>query len=240
MSRVLQISLSIAALVAAFSVAFACWRLSVALDSWGSGGAQTFAGLNTTLDALNRPCNTGKPCGTLANINKTLNGIDSTVVHVDLVARHEQQQLGTIDGYAADLDRNLQSVAASLSGAANAGRDTAQAATGTLKQAQVDLGTLNGTIAGLQPLEASLTGTANASTATINTFNGRLSDPHIDSLMDSFDSMSKSGVGIVSDGKTLSDYVTKQVTTPKTFMQKVEGYSGDVFDISAYLARHYR
>jgi hypothetical protein len=233
MNKTLQTSLSIAALVAAFSISFVCWRLSVALDSWGNDGAQTFTGLNQALETINRPCGGGHPCGTLANLDKMQVKIGDLLVTSQLqerdIAKAAQANMAAVNGLADHLNKTADALA-----------ETSQAATGTLNQAQVDFGTLNTTIAGLQPLEASLTGTAAASTATINTFNGRLSDPHIDSLMASFDSMSKSSVGIVADGKTLSDYVTKQVTTPRTFMQKVEGYSGDGFDIAAYLARHYR
>jgi hypothetical protein len=52
--------------------------------------------------------------------------------------------------------------------------------------------------------------------------------------------MMESGAGIMADGKIDADYLTKQLTTPKTFMQKVGAYSGDILDISAYLARHYK
>lgn len=186
MSKYLQIALGLAALVVASSVAFTCWRLSVALDAWGAGGAQAFAALNQTLEKINRPgpCgSTSKPCGTLAEIDQSIHEADTALVHLDLVARHEQQQLGTYDGYAAQLVSHLN-------GTLDSTQRAADSISGTAQNASVALGTVNDTVRGLQPLERSLTATADASTATINTFNGRLSDPKIDALLNDFRDMS--------------------------------------------------
>lgn len=72
-----------------------------------------------------------------------------------------------------------------------------------------------------------------------NDLHDKLSDKRTDDTLTYFRDIAKSGSGIVADGKTASDYAVKQFTTPKTFLQRVRGYSGDAFDIGAFLARHY-
>jgi ABC-type transporter Mla subunit MlaD len=52
--------------------------------------------VNTTLDIVNRQC--GKqPCGTLADVAKTLNTVRGTFGQIEVAANHEDKQLATLD-----------------------------------------------------------------------------------------------------------------------------------------------
>src|SRR5271166_4668360 len=126
MNKYLQIALGLAALTVAGSSCFVAWHLSRALDAWGAGGSQTFIGLNTTLQRLNGPH------GTLTMADEDIGALKSMLVHFDLVARHEQQQLVTYDGYAAQLVSHLNGTLDAAQRAAGSVSGTAQAATAAL------------------------------------------------------------------------------------------------------------
>jgi hypothetical protein len=59
--------------------------------------------LNATIQTVNRPCGTEKPCGTLADVAKTLNTFRGTAGQVEIAAIHENRNLGTLDGQEATL-----------------------------------------------------------------------------------------------------------------------------------------
>jgi hypothetical protein len=213
MGRSLQIALTILVSTVA---------LAVGIGIWGAFGLNqhliaTVDHVGDTLDAVNRPCENGKPCGLIAKTDQTLNELDSAIVHADLVARHEQQQLVTYDRYTAELMAKISGVADSLQKAADATTQTAQAAS-------VALGTANDTIKGLQPLETNLAATAEASTATIKTFNGRLSDPRVDKLLTDFNSIADSGAVIAAQGAIITTDLRKEadnLVAPKPLWQKL-------------------
>lgn len=225
--------LILAVLAVSYYLCYALQGIGTAAASVPNAAISIQQDVSAFTDALDRPCGSGHPCGTLAKINQTFNSLDSLIVHADLVARHEQQQLGQFDGYARNIVGDVHTLAAK-------GGRTLDSATQTANSATATLQTTQGTIAAAQPLLASLTRTSDASTATIQTFNGRLSDQRIDALLTSFRDMADNGNGIVADGRKVADYAKDQITRKKTFLERVEGYSGDVFDIAAYLARHYR
>lgn len=77
-----------------------------------------------------------------------------------------------------------------------------------------------------------------AYTRTGTDINGYLEDKATHRVLNNFANMSDSGVGILADGKTSADYITKELVTPKTFKQKLFGGLGDTYDIIAYYARH--
>lgn len=52
----------------------------------------------TALDGVNRPCNVaGKPCGTLADVNRTLATVRGTFGQIETAARHETRNLDEFD-----------------------------------------------------------------------------------------------------------------------------------------------
>jgi hypothetical protein len=203
MSKILQYALALAALVVAGAICFTCWRVSVAVDQIGTGTAQTLATLNATLDAVNRPCGKGKPCGTLAKVDQTLNEVDTAIVHVDLAARHEDRQLTTLDGYEANLSRDIAGVATSLQGTANALTLTAQGASTTL-------GTTNETIKGLQPLETALTGTSVSLSGLTDSVRARVDAPQVTKLLTDAQNIADSGTVIAQQTALVTTDIRKE------------------------------
>lgn len=59
--------------------------------------AQTLGTLNATLEHVNRNCGAMKPCGTLADVAKTLEAYRRTGALVNVAMRHEDRQLTTVD-----------------------------------------------------------------------------------------------------------------------------------------------
>ena len=59
-------------------------------------------------------------------------------------------------------------------------------------------------------------------------------------ILDNTAAITANGAGILADGRKLADKATSDYLTPKPWYVKLRSYSGDVFDISAFLARHYR
>lgn len=61
---------------------------------------------NATLETVSRPCPTAHqfvPCGTLADIAKTLDPIRGAAGQIEIAAYHEDRQLGTLDQQERDL-----------------------------------------------------------------------------------------------------------------------------------------
>lgn len=85
-----------------------------ALRSIGQAGDS----LSAVLQNVNRPCEKGKPCGTLADVASTLATIRGTAGQVEVAARHENQNLTVLDDQEAtlfsDLHGTLQSANAAI------------------------------------------------------------------------------------------------------------------------------
>jgi hypothetical protein len=62
------------------------------LDSLRGNSAQ----LGRTIDLVNAPCVPG-PCGTIADVGKTLNTVRGTFGQIEIAANHENRNLGTLD-----------------------------------------------------------------------------------------------------------------------------------------------
>jgi hypothetical protein len=102
-----------------------------------AGLSHTLAGVDEsttkaggTLDSINRLCpgvaDPAKPCGVLADLNRTMATIRGATGEVEKAAIHENAQLTTIDSQEAGLVAELHTTM-------QAGARTADAATGTLK-----------------------------------------------------------------------------------------------------------
>ncbi len=102
----------------------------VAIDQWGNAAPD----LRPTLDAIDRPCGTGKPCGLLANLNKavvdTKDAIVVTQIQERQIAPHTVAAMDTLKAAAT----HMSGTADALTGTANAATGTAQALTGTLEE----------------------------------------------------------------------------------------------------------
>ena len=126
------------------------------------------------LDALNRPCGTGQPCGTLATVNKTVVKIGDAVVTT-------QRQERAITPHTIAAMDNLNRAADALTGTANA-------ATQTLHGASLTLSTMNDSIAATKPL-------IEASTATLG---------HIDSTLPTLSETAVNVKRITADGARIT------------------------------------
>ena len=239
MSKLRQAVQALVAIVAAGAFAFGVWgvaglnhHLIVALDKWGDGGIATQAAakeLSATLQVVNAPCvglHGSVSCGPLAQMSQTEKNIGIVAAQSAL----QVKQTGAL----------VAAAAASVQQASGDIHAVAQSASKTMDGLTADETRLLPVMDGLPPLEHSLASTSDASTAAVNSLNARLTDPRVDALLTDFRSMADNGAAITADGRKVADYGTAQLTAKKTFLQRVEGYSGDLFDITAYLARHYR
>lgn len=117
---------------------------------------------DATLDAVSRPCGGGKPCGTLAEVAKTLGTIRGAAGEVEVAAHHEDARIGVLDAQEATIYIDTHR---------------------TLTQMHDDLATADATIAGLQPVFAGLnaeTSELRIATASANTL---VSDPQIPAIL---------------------------------------------------------
>lgn len=223
--NMLGCSMVIAVLAVAYFTCFALQQIGTAASSIPNAAISIQQDVSAVTDTLDRPCGSGHPCGTLAEVSKTIVHASDAIVTTQLAERKATPHvIAAMDEFGA-AGRNLSKTAQNISG-------TATALTETLDEGKR-------TIAAAQPLLASLDATARVSTATIETFNGRLSDPRIDALLTSFRDMADNGNGIVADGRKVADKATSDYLTPKPLWKKLTGYAGDTFDIAAFLARHY-
>lgn len=195
----------------------------IAVDGWGDAGHE----ITIAARSINQP-----KWGLLAESEKTIFQARLTLDAVNRAAIHENAQILVLDGYARQLFIDLHSAAGSaqetfrsLSGAANSLAGTADEARTSLQDSK--------------PLLENLSKASAASTDLLGAATNRLNDKRIDDLLTYIRSMAESGSGILQDGKKLSDYGTKQITTPRTMRQKITGRSGDLMDILGWVARHY-
>jgi hypothetical protein len=71
------------------------------------------SGLNQTIALVNHPCAPG-PCGTVADIGKTLNTFRGTAGEIEIAAHHEDSNLGTLDIQETQLFQHTDSVVTGL------------------------------------------------------------------------------------------------------------------------------
>jgi hypothetical protein len=149
MTRALQVARIALLLTAAGLCAFTMWfqwdmdrKITARLDridatlAGMAAAAQQAAILEqnatATLQSINRPCGTGKPCGTLADVAKTLGTIRLTAGQVEIAANHEDKRIGIMDAQETQIAGDTHALLAKAGG---------------------DLDTLDRTILGLQPIE---------------------------------------------------------------------------------------
>jgi hypothetical protein len=191
MNRWLANALGVAGVVVLCVLGWALAEWAIVGKTLNSSVTQTTSivnQLNVTLAKLNGPT------GTIAEVDKLLLALKSTTVHVDIAARHEDQQLTV-------LDVQERQLFADAHGTLGEVQKTAAALTGTAQQATATLGEAQRTIQVAQPLVASLDTTAKASTAAVNSLNARITDPHVDSLMAHLDSTTGHIDGIAADAQ---------------------------------------
>jgi hypothetical protein len=224
MNRFLQSSLAVLALTAAVAVGALGYFGSLALrELAGAGTAAKHAGdqVSAAVAAIDGPH------GTITMANEDVGALKSLIVHADLVARHEQQQLGTFDGYGRRLFGDFD-------GLARQGDATLAAAAKTAGAAGRALDAVDTTAGAAQKLLAAGTQTVgHADTAVVSL------TPEVERLLAATGDTVTNANGVMADGRKVADKAAAEYLTPKPWWKKITAYAGDGFDITAFLARHY-
>jgi len=203
-------------------------HLIVAVDRFGDAGA----GLAETTAKLN-----GRH-GTIAMADEDVGAVKSLIVHADLAARHEQQQMTTWDTRGAILFANLNGGVSDLRGTVRKSTDavsevqeTARAATGLLNTANTALDQLNDDKDGLSPVMRTYLNTG-------NDLDALLKRKAVSDILDHAAGITLSADGILADGKRVADKASADYLTPKPWYIKARNYAGDTYDLAALFARH--
>jgi hypothetical protein len=230
MIRAFQIScilLVLTAVVAVGACGFAAYK---AFEKLGEAAD----GVTATLVNVNRPCKGPAgpdACGTLAEINK------ATIQVGDIVKSSQMEEKDTAKAAQATMTA-VDQMAAHAGALTDSLAGTASAATGTLAQARVDLGTMNDSIAATKPLLEASTATIGRLGVASDDLDTLLKRKAIGDLLDQFAGIATHGNAIAGDfqqvaDKARADYLRK---TP-WYLQPVKR-AGDIMDISAAIARH--
>jgi hypothetical protein len=203
MNRLDKITAAVLMLCASGVLVIFAWYVPPAMNAL----TRAANGAGDTFDTINRPCGTGKPCGTLADVNQTLHTVRGTFGEVEVAARHENAQLTTLDGQERDLFAGVQ-------GVLKRSRETLASVSGFASAASATMGTVKETVAGAQPVLVSLKttsddlgGAAQALGETADAATMRFNDPHVAALVANLDATSKNAAGATADVKTVFDRV---------------------------------
>lgn len=190
-----------AGVLALFAVVFALGTIG-----WRVMTAPQLPDLAPTLQAINRPC-PGKgekhpaPCGTLADVNRTLASIRGTFGQIELAANHENANLTALDmqerQLAQDAHQTLQQAAGAIGGV--------QAAV-TTANAQMEyvgplLESLRASSDAVPPTLAAVQGMAVQGGAAFGSLRDLAADQHIREMVAHFDGMSASGDKMLADAQ---------------------------------------
>jgi hypothetical protein len=181
----------------------------VALDAFGvasDGVTQTAAKLNGQR-------------GTIAMADEDIGAVKSLVIHADLVARHEQQQLVTWDDRGTVLFNNLNGTVTDL-------RATLNATAGTSRQATTDLAIANDAIANLRDVLAE-------SGSTVKDLHAILPDVAATAkttaaTMIHVESIAARGENIAGSVDKMAAHTEKQVDAPVTWKTRIAGIGMDL------------
>lgn len=228
MIRATQIALLvflIAATAAIGMVAWAAWDAHV-LISGASLRVNGKSGILARTEGIEQ-----KAFATLDNLDKaTKTWADSA-----------KAQAGSIDDLATDVhgtlseaNTSIQSilpVTAALTDEVGALHKTTDAATGLTQQLTTDARTANDTIEDAQPL-------LEAYTQSGKDLDVILKDKAIHETFVNLQSATRSGAGILADGKKVADEATRKFLMPVPWWKQPISKGGELIDIGAAIARH--
>lgn len=190
--------------------------------------------VDQTLETVNRPCATGKPCGTLADFAKTLNTVRLTFGQVEIAANHEDRNLSTLDAQEQALFAATQK--------------TLQNAQGALGTAQTAIASIQSDAAAARPVIASLSGiteqvpitlndldsTETAATTAIQSLNAKITDPRLNEILTSSQQITWNASEVTFDATRVADDATKKYFTPQPWYRKALPYAATGAKIAAY------
>lgn len=199
MNKLLQTSLSILTLTVAATVGF--------LGFCAYRVTNQFVGIETkinqSLDTINSPCGAGHPCGTLADIARTLNTVRGTFGQIEIAANHEDKNLSTLDKQELTLFGDLHNTTLQA-------QNTLAGVNQTAQGASLALQTVNGSIGALRPL-------LEASTHTTVDLDRAINDPSIHQTAIHVESITASGDRIAGDAAFEADKLTHPPKVKLTF-----------------------
>jgi len=163
--------------------------------------------------------------GTVAMANEDIGAMKSLIVHADLVARHEQQQLNTYDAYGAQLFADFHTLAGKSGTTIDAVAGTANAATGTLGAATGTLVEGQRTIKAAQPLLAQLTANGASFQATTDTLNETLKRQAVGEILDHAAGIFEHFDNLSGDANRVGDDLTRRYFAPVPWYKKVEPFA---------------
>lgn len=131
---------------------------SASIQETAGQASASLAALTSALDTINRPCGAKAPCGTLADVAKTLNTIRGTAGQVEIAIHHEDGRLELLDAQETALFSDTH---------------------GVMSNASAALVSANTAVTSLEPMENQLTLEAKNLNATTANLNVLLSDPAI-------------------------------------------------------------
>lgn len=147
----------------------------------------TLGKLDTTVDAINRPCGAGKPCGTLAEANKTMVKFQDVTVTL----QRQVSQSATL----------VNASASAVNGAATDVHNLATAAQGTLNAGTGTLTAIQGDADALKPTLTSIPTTVVKVGTVADGVNDLVRSPDLASTMKHVEGMTASGDKMLADAQ---------------------------------------
>lgn len=165
------------------------WTATKAVESLSQQGSSlithvdnSVTQVNTTLEAVNRPCGSDKPCGTLADLNKTLASVRLASGQVTALSQFERPQLEAINSQELQLFSDTHKVLNGLSDTTNS---------------------VNTAVVNLVPLENELDTEAQALQKSTRDFDALIQSPDVSETIHNFN------VTSLEFSKTSTDFQTK-------------------------------
>lgn len=217
MERALQVPKAVALLSAAFmciAVGAAAMHVGYAVPDLNPTVVKlntAIESLNTTLVEVNRPCpkegDKAIPCGTLADVNRTLDPVRGAFGQVEAAARHEDKNLTTLDAQELALFGDTHGTLQAL----NLG------VTNLSSQSVVMLRQFGDTAPKLDEGVQEFSKFIKTADVTVGSANTLLADPSIPKITANVVRMTDSGAGILQDAKDEADKLTHPPVKKLTF-----------------------
>lgn len=195
----------------------------------------TLGKLDSTVDTVNRPCGAGKPCGTLAVVNKTFTKAGDAIVTTQLAERaevpHIIQATKAVTEMAGSTTTDVHTLAV-------AGAGTLQAGMGTLRAIQSDADAA-------RPAVVALTSAVTKLGTAADDLDAQIKAARIDKMSKAYtaaaDELTATMVNVTAisaDAKKVADKETADFLRPVPWWRVPIKRGGELVDITAAVARH--
>ena len=171
---------------------------------------------NDALEAINRPCGEGSPCGLIANANKAI------VKAGDAIVTTQMQERAIVPHTVKAMDQ--------LGLAANSLAKTSDAATESALELTASLKTTDDTVKQVQPVLGQFRQDA-------DDLDALLKDEAIHRTLDGAADLTQNANEILADTRRVADKISEDYLAPKPWWRKALPNIGDFWDIAAAAAR---